>query len=746
MQKVLRKRTLRNLKKHFVRYCMLGIMITMGIFLVVTIVGSAETLTRGTEKLAEDTNLEDGEFEVFAPLDESEVEEIKDMGINVSEQFFFDYQMENEVDGTIRIFKLRDSINKIHYVSGNEPASKNEIVIEKRYAYEHNLEVGDSFSFAGFTYNISGIGVTSDYDGPFKEISDTSCNSKYFGTVFLNEEAYEDFSSSGKTQKSEIYLYVYKLGNDKKDSDLKEYLKKHNLTMFLRRADNPRIFATKNDKLVDIEVGMIAGVIIFILLGYVISVFVVHSIEKESSIIGTLYSMGVTKKDLLRHYVSLPIVVTFIAGLVGLLVAATGLMAPMVAESSYLYFSIPEFKFNVPGYLWIYSVVCPPVLAAMVNVLVINSKLNRTALSLIRNEVKQKNGKKIKLKGLDFVKTFRIRQMLREMRSTVAVILGMFLALLVFMISVDCYILCNNIAKDYKRDTKYGYMYTLKYPEETIPEDTEVAYAYTCKKSIGGYKFDVIILGIDDSNKYFDVKPGKSRMNIVISSAFAEKFGLKKGDEFAVTDEEKEIKYAFSVKDIATYATGFYIFMDIEEMRDMMGQSPDYYNVLFSDKKLDLDPETIYTITSRDDIVKGAEVFSDLMMPMVYVLTIASSIIFCIVMYLMMKVMIDRSAQNISLIKVFGYRRKEVKKLYLDGNFYVIAIGALIVLPLSKLIMNKIFPFMIPNVACGLNIKAPVYFFVVVYAIILALYFLINKILVKRLDAFTPAEILKNRE
>lgn len=67
-------------------------------------------------------------------------------------------------------------------------------------------------------------------------------------------------------------------------------------------------------------------------------------------------------------------------------------------------------------------------------------------------------------------------------------------------------------------------------------------------------------------------------------------------------------------------------------------------------------------------------------------------------------------------------------------------------LPLSKLIMNKIFPFMISNVACGLNIKAPVYFFVVVYAIILALYFLINKILVKRLDAFTPAEILKNRE
>ena len=40
---------------------------------------------------------------------------------------------------------------------------------------------------------------------------------------------------------------------------------------------------------------------------------------------------------------------------------------------------------------------------------------------------------------------------------------------------------------------------------------------------------------------------------------------------------------------------------------------------------------------------------------------------FAIVMYLMIKVMIDRSAQNIALMKVFGYRKKEIKKLYLEG-------------------------------------------------------------------------------
>ena len=758
MQRVLRKRVFRSLKKHCIRYMMLGLMIVMGIFLVVTIVGSAETLTRGTEKLAEDTRLEDGEFEVFVPLTDDEKADLSGMGIELSEQFYFDHLMDNEDDGTVRIFKLRENINKIHYVSGKAPENKNEIVIEKRYAYEHDIKVGDSFELAGKRFTVSGIGVVSDYDGPFKEISDTSCNSEVFGPVFLTEEAYEAYRSSGSAQKSEKYIYAYRLGKGNKDTEIKDYLKDltvegyitggemPKLVSFLKRDDNPRIFATKNDKVVDIEVGVMAGIIVLILFAYVISVFVVHSIENESSIIGTLYSMGVTRSDLLLHYISLPVVVTFVSGLIGVLVASTGVMAPMVAESSYVYFSIPEFSFSVPGYLWIYSLVCPPLIAIVVNVLVINKKLNRTALSLIRNEAKQGKNRNLSLKNMNFISAFRIRQMLREMRSATAVVLGMFLSLLVFMISVNCFIMCRNISQDYEKDTKYEYMYTLKYADESVPEDAEKAYAYECKMKAFDFDFDVTLLGISSDNPYFDVDPGKSKMNVVVSSALAEKFGLKEGEEFITTDSEKEVKYAFSVKKIFKYSPSFIIFMNIDEMRKMMNKPEDYYNVVLSDEKLDINPEIIYSTTSKADIVKGSKVFPDLMMPMVYLLTIASSIIFCLVLYLMMKVMIDRSSQNISLIKVFGYRRNEIRKLYLDGNFYIIAVGALVVIPLSKIIMNKLYPFMISNVSCGMDVKAPALFYVVLYAVIIALYFVINTILVRRLDKYSPAEILKNRE
>lgn len=821
MQRVLRKRVLRDLKANFLRYLALGLMVVMGMFIVVSIVGSAETLTNGTKKLAEETNLEDGEFSVFVPLTKAEIEEIKKMDIALEEQFYLDYIRDDEDKSTVRIFKVRKNINQIKYIEGNAPSAEGEIVVEKRYSEEHSIKVGDSFDIAGVNYKVSGIGCVSDYDGPYKNISDTSCNSKYFGLVFMTENDYEAFRKSGKSQKSEEFAYAYKLGSAT-DKELKDYLKEikisadqiddenyamlkdalvdvkgqlkdlkdykegvhdytdavveiadgtsemedgvaeldeavtdavkeldisiSNLTMFLKRSDNLRIFATKADKAVDISVGLLAGVIFLILMAYVISVFVVHSIESESSIIGTLYAMGVTKNDLIVHYITLPVIVTTISGLIGVFTASAGLLAPMIAESSYSYFSIPRFEFNVPTYLWIYGVVIPPVLSVIVNVIVINSKLNRTALSLIRNEKKRGKEKHINLKNMNFVTAFRIRQMIREKRSALTVVFGMFIALLVFMMGVDCYIMCTNLEKDYEKDTKFEYMYTLKYPEKEAPEESHPAYAYSCKKKALGYNFDVTILGIKEDNPYFDLKTTKSKEKVVISSAMAQKFELKEGDDFVVSDEEKEIKYAFSVEEIADYSIGFYIFMDLDTMREMFGESKDYYNTLFSDKALDIDPGRLYATTSREDILNGSKVFVDLMMPMIYVLSIASSLIFCVVMYLMMKVMIDRSAMNISLMKIFGYRRREVKKLYLDGNFYIIVVGAAICIPLSKFVMDKCYPYMISNVGCGSNLTGPMEVFFIIYAVIIALYFVINALLVRKIDKYTPAEVLKNRE
>ena len=111
-----------------------------------------------------------------------------------------------------------------------------------------------------------------------------------------------------------------------------------------------------------------------------------------------------------------------------------------------------------------------------------------------------------------------------------------------------------------------------------------------------------------------------------------------------------------------------------------------------------------------------------------------------------MKVMIDRSASHISMVKVFGYRMKEIKKLYLNGNFYVIAVGAALCIPLAKKCMDMMYPMMVSNVACGMNLKFSWQMYAGIYVAVIILYFVINQLLTSRLKRVNLAEILKNRE
>ena len=112
----------------------------------------------------------------------------------------------------------------------------------------------------------------------------------------------------------------------------------------------------------------------------------------------------------------------------------------------------------------------------------------------------------------------------------------------------------------------------------------------------------------------------------------------------------------------------------------------------------------------------------------------------------MMKVKIDRSAFSISLMKVFGYRRREIRRLYLDGNFYVILLGAVICVPLAKWSMDLVYPYCIANVAIGMDLKFTPQIYIMIYGGILLCYMVINFLLVGRLNKLVPAEILKNRE
>ena len=538
---------------------------------------------------------------------------------------------------------------------------------------------------------------------------------------------------------------------DETDDMIEEYFTFDidNLTQFLIAADNPRIDAAAGDVVINRFAGILSGIILMVLFTYVISVFVIHNIEKESSVIGALYALGVTRGQLLFHYLLNPMLISFLGGAVGCILGFSEYGTGWQMGDSTAYYSLPPMRIVTPGYLLFYSLIMPPVTAAVVNYLVINKKLKCTALSLLRNE--QTAGKagriqKMNLGNMKFLLRFQIRQMLREIRSAFAVVIGMFICLLILMMSIDCAVLCINFGNACLEETKYAYMYTYKYPTEDVPEGGTPAYVENLKKEAYGYNLDVTVLGIDDDNPYFPIATADKKNEIVISSAAAQKFGVKAGDKLVLSDEVNERDYAFTVKNIVNFTSGVYVFLNRDVMQELFDQEDDYYNVVFADHALDIDNGRLYATVSKENVEESSQIFTDMMGPMVVMLVAISALIFMIVMYLMMKVMIDRSAFSISLMKVFGYRRREIRRLYLDGNFYVILLGALICVPLAKWSMDLVYPYCIANVAIGMDLKFTPQIYIMIYGGILLCYMVINFLLVGRLNKLVPAEVLKNRE
>ena len=644
MQKVLRKRIWRDFKSNLPRYLALSLLIILAMYLVVSLVGAAETIIRGSENADSRQCVENGDFSLFVPMKDEEMEDLEADGVSIEPQFYMDYEIDE--DHTLRIFANRDEINKINLVKGTLAEKKNELVVERQFAEKNNISLGDVLTFGGREFTITGIGTTPDYDNVLKSLGDTGCDCLHFGTGFVAADVYDTLRAEEKSIKSEEYYYAYRLNGAMTDDELKDrledlefssgdvedpffqeywdrtmgkkddltdgiqelldgvkelkdglaeltdhnleltdasgeifeaYLKEANKTLknygveeltkdnfetvlqteidgadnailrfsykdllsqlkelkafddgiieytdgtkeaedgsnelldgiqelkdetddmiddifsedaqnlmtFVKAGDNARIQAASGDQELYRSVGTIAGAILLILISYVLSVFVVHSIDQESAVIGALYALGVKRKNLMAHYVTLPTVITFVSGLIGTLLGYSSLGVPIQMQDCYNYYSLPDLDVIYMPYLFIYGIVVPPVISIIVNSLVIRKRLSKPVLTMIRNEQKVGKGKNIKLGNMSFMDLFKIRQMLRESRTGFTVVFGMFVSLLLAMMSLEIYTYCANVNRDYVNDIKYEYMYTYKYPTEEVPEGGYEAYAKTLKR------------------------------------------------------------------------------------------------------------------------------------------------------------------------------------------------------------------------------------------------------------------------
>ena len=115
------------------------------------------------------------------------------------------------------------------------------------------------------------------------------------------------------------------------------------------------------------------GVLLYILtavLAFIFAVTISTTLEQEASVIGTLRASGYTRGELLRYYMSAPLLIVIIASVIGNVLGYT-VFKNTVADMYYSSYSLPAFETLWTPEAFIKTTVVPIILMLIINIIVI---------------------------------------------------------------------------------------------------------------------------------------------------------------------------------------------------------------------------------------------------------------------------------------------------------------------------------------------------------------------------------------
>lgn len=504
----------------------------------------------------------------------------------------------------------------------------------------------------------------------------------------------------------------------------------------------------KSTCVMEIAMAIAMGAILCIIIAYCIAVYSIHRIDEEVKNIGTLYAMGYLRKEMVRHYLIIPMLIAVIGSVAGTIIGVA--LSPAFATINTAYFSMPVPSVHISPLMVAYGILVPVIPSFFINYIVLNKKLKEKPVNMLRQTASGGKKKQKKIESDSFVRIFRKRQLASEMGGNIVLFFGIFFSVMMLVLDYSMKGNINNLINYAKNETRYEYMYILKHPTDEEYDNTEKGCLRSLKVHFAftDTYMPVTMVGFDGSSDYFKVNTeGYSSNDVLLSRSAANKFMVDIGDTLKFFDSSDDSEYVLNIKGISEENhNGMYVFMALDSMNELFENEEGYYNTVFSDKKLDIASNQIVSVTTKDDIVAGVEVFENLMKYIILSILGTGIVMFVLIMYLLVKMMIDHSRTNIAYLRVLGYLNKDLSKLYIGSTFFVVLISAAISIPVNIWLIKVTFPLMTSNMNMDMEayIQPESYIFIIL--LILISYLTVNAMLKAKLKKMSYAEVLKNRE
>lgn len=142
---------------------------------------------------------------------------------------------------TLRIYKVRNELNKECLMSGEMPKAENEIAVDRMFAENNKIAVGDNVNINSKNYIVSGLIALSDYSALFKSNGDMMFDAVGFGVAVMTNDGYNTIETAHETVN-----YAWKYNSpveDEETENAKSELLMKSLEKILKEYDEPLIQA-----------------------------------------------------------------------------------------------------------------------------------------------------------------------------------------------------------------------------------------------------------------------------------------------------------------------------------------------------------------------------------------------------------------------------------------------------------------------------------------------------------------------
>lgn len=466
-----------NLGKYLGIFALLAIIIAFG----AGFLSAIESIKALNAAIPERYAVEDGRFTANFEASTEALDAVRDLGVEVYENFSYDLPLEGGSEGAavVRVHRVRDQVNLAHYFEGHAPDAADEIALNKNYCANNGLFVGDVVQVAGQPMTICGLITLPDYISSFQNNTDLMFNSVTFCVAEVSESGYASFAGE---QEACTYSFTFddKTLSVPEQADLEEDMGEAlsdagvTLTDFIDADDNQGIMYAAEDQEGDAVIMTALVLLVVLIVAFVFAVLTAGTIADESAIIGTLLASGYRKREIVLHNLSMPALVGLAGAVVGNAVGY-GFMVDFVEGiygGSYTYPPI-ETVFSWQAFLMTTAV--PLALLVGITCVALLRKMRLTPLRFLRRDLTRSSrhhGMTLP-EAMPFPVRFRLRAILCNMSNYLVLGFGVLFASVLFLFGAGLLPSIQGYAALTVANMPAAHQYVLKAPVELegSPED-----------------------------------------------------------------------------------------------------------------------------------------------------------------------------------------------------------------------------------------------------------------------------------